>query len=172
MRDVTFSDQELRAIKHERYNHPDPAVQRKMEVLWLKHNGIPHEEIATLADVSRRTVQRYLADFLEGGLDEIRRNHHQGKTSDLDAHKSSLEEYFKEHLPRSVKEAREVIHQRTGVLRGLTQVGKFLHRLNLKPRKVAPIPIPPAKTLEEHVEEQREFLDKELEPALEEARQG
>src|SRR5947207_2893172 len=112
MRDVTFTEEELEAIKDERYYHPDPNVQRKMEVLWLKYNGITHEEIATLADVSRRTVQRYLADFLEGGLDEIRNNRHQGKTSDLDAHKGSLEEYFKQHPPRSLKEAREVIHQR------------------------------------------------------------
>lgn len=172
MRDVKFTEDELRVIKEERYYHPDPNVQRKMEVLWLKHNGITHEEIAILAGVSRRTVQRYLADFLEGGLGEVRRNRHQGKASDLDPHKGSLEEYFKEHPPRCVKEAREVIHQRTGIRRGLTQVREFLHRLNLKPRKVAAIPIPPKKTLEEHVREQKGFLDEELEPALEEARQG
>lgn len=34
------------------------------------------------------------------------------------------------------------------------------------------IPIPPKKTLGEHAEEQQEFLDEELEPALEEARRG
>src|SRR5262245_12221699 len=104
MRDVTFTEDELRAIKHERYHHPDPNVQRKMEVLWLKHNGIVHEEIATLADLSRRTVQRYLSDFLQGGLDEIHRNRHPGKTSELAAHTDSLEEYFRQHPPRSLKE--------------------------------------------------------------------
>jgi Homeodomain-like domain len=71
MRRVTFTEGDLRAIKHERYYHPDPLVQRKMHVLWLKHNSIPHDTIATLAGVSRRTVQRYLSDFLTGGLAEI-----------------------------------------------------------------------------------------------------
>lgn len=172
MRDVTFTEGDLRAIKHERYYHPDPLVQRKLHVLWLKHNGITHDKIATLAGVSRRTVQRYLLDFLTGGLAEIRRNPHRGKTSDLVAHQDGLEAYFKEHPPRSLKEAREVIRQRTGITRGLTQVRKFLHGLNLKPRKVAAIPIPPKKSLKEHVKDQKKFLDEELEPVLKEARQG
>jgi transposase len=172
MRDVTFTEGDLRAIKHERFYHPDPLVQRKMHVLWLKHNGFTHEKIATLAGVSRRTVQRYLLDFLVGGLAEIRRNRHRGKTSDLATHKDGLEAYFQQHPPRSLKEAREVIHQRTGIRRGLTQVRKFLHGLNRIPRKVAAIPIPPKKSLEEHVQDQQQFLDEELEPALKEARQG
>jgi transposase len=172
MRDVTFTESDLQAIQLERYYHPDPQVQRKMEVLWLKHNGITHAQIATLAGVSRRSVQRYLAEFLQGGLAEIRRNRHQGKTSELARHSASLEEYFQQHPPRSLKEARAVIEQRTGIRRGLTQVRHFLHRLNLKPRKVAAIPIPPKKTLEEHVQEQGEFLDEKLEPVLQEARQG
>ena len=118
MRAVTFTETDLQAIKHDRYHHPDPHVQRKMEGLWLKHNGFTHEEIAALAGVSRRSVQRYLDELLQGGLDEIRRNRHRGKTSELAAHKDSLEEYFKQHPPRSLKEAREVILQRTGIRRG------------------------------------------------------
>jgi transposase len=172
MRDVIFTDDDLRTIKQERYDHPDSLVQRKMHVLWLKHNGIPHEQIATLAGVSRRTVQRYLQDFLLGGLAEVRRNRHRGRASDLAAHSDSLEDYFRQHPPRSLREAREVIHQRTGIRRGLTQVRRFLHRLDLKPRKVAAIPIPPKKSLQEHVAGQQEFLDEELRPALKEARQG
>jgi transposase len=172
MRDVTFTEKDLRAIKLDRYYHPDPLVQRKMTVLWLKHHGITHEEIATLAGVSRRSVQRYLAEFLTGGLPEIRRTRPHGKTSDLDEHRTSLEEYFQKHPPRSLKEAREAIRQRTGIQRGLTQVRKFLHRLGLQPRKVVAIPVPPKKTVQEHAKEQKGFLDTELEPVLAAARAG
>jgi transposase len=172
MRAVTFTESDLQAIKHDRYHHPNPHVQRKMEVLWLKHHGFTHEEIATLADLSRRSVQRHLDEFLPGGLDEIRRNRHAGKTSDLAAYQQPLEDYFKEHPPRSLREAQQVIQQRTGIRRGLTQVRHFLHRLNLKPRKMASLPIPPKKTLAEHVTEQGRFLEEELQPALQEARAG
>ena len=33
---IDFSEQDLKTIEHERFNHPIPLVQRRMEVLWLK----------------------------------------------------------------------------------------------------------------------------------------
>ena len=73
MRDFTFSEEIVAAIRHDRYHHPHPRIQRKMEVLWLKSRGLTHAEIATLADVSPRSVQRYLDEFAQGGLERIRR---------------------------------------------------------------------------------------------------
>jgi DNA-binding NarL/FixJ family response regulator len=66
MREFTFSDEDRKAIDDDRYRHPHPHVQRKMEVLWLKSHGLPHQRIADLAGVSLRTVQRYLNQYLEG----------------------------------------------------------------------------------------------------------
>src|SRR3954463_6807307 len=59
MRQISFTAEDLQAIAHDRYHHPHPHVQRKMEVLWLKSHGLPHQQIADLAGLSRRTVQRY-----------------------------------------------------------------------------------------------------------------
>src|SRR6516162_5686712 len=67
MREFTFSVEDLKAIEIDRYHHPHPHVQRKMEALWLKSHGLPHRLIADLAGVSLRTVQRYLDEFQEGG---------------------------------------------------------------------------------------------------------
>ena len=172
MREVTFSEADLELIACERYHYPDPQVQRKMEVLWLLHHGETHERVATLAGVSRSSVHRYLTDYLAGGLDLIRRCAHQGSTSQLDEQQASLEEYFDQHPPRSVKEAQQVIEQRTGIRRGLTQVRHFLRRLGLKPRKASAIPVPPKSTPAEHAKTQAEFLEDQLEPRLEEARAG
>jgi hypothetical protein len=66
MRHFTFSPEVLAAIRHDRYHHAHPRVQQKMEVLWLKSQGCTHEDIARLAAVSRRSVQRYLDEFAEG----------------------------------------------------------------------------------------------------------
>ncbi len=172
MRHITFSADDLRAIALERYHHPDPRVQRKMTVLWLKHQGLPHEDIARLAGVSRRSVQRYLAEFLQGGLPRVRQANWVSPQSALDRHRRSLEEHFRRHPPHSVKQARQVIEQRTGVRRGLTQVRRFLHRLGLSARKVAAVPLPPKSTPEEHGRQQGRFLADELEPLLQEARAG
>ncbi len=172
MRQITFSEADVQAIAHERYHHPDPRVQRHMEILWLKHHGFSHERIATLADCSRSTVQRTLAQYVQGGLELLRQVPVRQPSSALDGHRASLESIFAEHPPRAVKHARHLIEEHTGIRRGLTQVRHFLHRLGLQPRKVAAIPIPPKATLEEHVKTQAEFLEKKLEPRLEEARRG
>jgi hypothetical protein len=59
------------------------------------------------------------------------------------------------------------------VRRGLTQVRSFLKgQLGLRYRKVAAIPVPPKKTIEEHAREQARFLAEKLEPCLKEARAG
>jgi len=169
MREFTFTDGDLKAIDHD----PHPLVQRKMAVLWPKSHGLPHQQIADLAGVSLRTVQRYLDEYLEGGLPLVRRCKWRGPKTVLLQHEQSIQEYFWDHPPRSAKEAAKVIEEQTGVRRGLTQVRAFLKtHLGLGYRKVAAIPVPPKKTIEEHAKEQARFLEEELEPCLEEARAG
>jgi transposase len=169
---LTFTADDLAAIAFERYHHPEPFVQRKMEVLWLKSQGLAHHEIARLAGVGRASVQRYLAQFRQGGLDAIRHYPWRGRRGALDEHRASLEEYFRQHPPRSVKEAQRLIEHRTGIRRGQTQVRRFLGRLGLRPRRVAAVPLPPKATAEDHARTQRQFLEEELEPVLAEARAG
>jgi hypothetical protein len=99
-----------------------------MEVLWLKSQGLTHADIARLAGVAPRSVQRYLDDFEHGGLDRVRRLNWPGKACALDAHRPSLEAYFLEHPPRSAREAQAAIEELTGVRRGLSQVRAFLKK--------------------------------------------
>jgi transposase len=128
MRQFTFSEEVAAEIRRDRYHHPHPRVQRKMEVLWLKSQGLTHADIATLADVSPRSVQRYLDEFEQGGLQRIRQLNWSGKACELDEHQSSLEDYFIEHPPRSAREAREAIERLTGIRRGLSQVRAFMKK--------------------------------------------
>lgn len=128
MRLFTFSQDVLDQIRYDRFHYPHPRVQRKMEVLWLKSKGLTHADIADLADVSPRSVQRYLDEFEQGGLEQLRRVPWQGPQAELDAHHVSLEDHFLQHPPRSTREAQQVIEQLTGVRRGLTQVRAFLKK--------------------------------------------
>src|SRR5260370_18103871 len=105
MREITFSEADVQAIAHDRYHHPQPRVQRHMEILWLKHHGFTHDRIATLASAARSTVQRCLDDYLEGGLERIREIAAKESHSDLDDHHVSLQESFTKHPPPRVKTA-------------------------------------------------------------------
>ena len=176
MHQITFSAEDVQSISQQRYSHPAPSVARHMEILFLKAHahtmGLTHQDIATLADCSLRTVQRTLATYREGGLQKVSQQAQKQSHSVLDEHRSTLEELFTNDPPRSVKVAQAVILEQTGIQRGLTQVRHFLHSLGLKPRKVAAVPIPPKSDLETHVANQKAFLAKELEPKLAQAQQG
>ena len=144
-----------------------------MEVLWLKSLVVPHDRIALYAGVSRRTAQRYLNEYREGGLERLRCCPWHHPESALAEHESSLEEWFREHPPRSAKQSQALIERRTGVRRGLTQVRHFLKdRLGLRWRKTRAIPVHPKETVAEHARDQATFLEEKLEPPLEQARVG
>jgi transposase len=128
MRAFTFSPEVVAEIRHDRYHHPHPRVQRKMEVLWLKSYRLSHAAIADLADVSPRSVQRYLDEFEQGGLVRIRCLRWKGTRSELDDHRQSLEDYFLEHPPHSARQAQATIERLTGIRRGLSQVRAFLKK--------------------------------------------
>jgi transposase len=159
MRRFEFTKEEKHTIARERYHHPDPRVQRRMEILWLKSQGERHERIAQLAGVGRRTVQRVLDLFEAGRLEGVRRFDYKGKTNTLVPHQGALETEFHERPPRTVAEACARIEQLTGVVRRPTQVRLFLRdRLGLRWRKVAAVPVPPKQSVEEHARTQATFL--------------
>ena len=47
------------SLNYERYRHPVPIVQRRMEVLWLKSHGLTHEQIAKLGGISENMMREY-----------------------------------------------------------------------------------------------------------------
>lgn len=172
MRTFSFTEDELQGLAHDRYHHPDPKVQRRMDILWLKYHGLTHDRIAAIAGVARATVQRCLDDYLAGGLDRVRQHSPGGSRSLLEQHRTSLEEHFRQHPPPTVHAAQQVIEQQTGLRRGETQVRRFLQRLGLRPRRVAAIPLPPNTPPDEHTRVQQAFVAEQLEPKLAEARAG
>ena len=52
---LTFTTEEIEQLHYERFHHPHPRVQRKMEALYLKSQGYAHWEIAQLIRVTEPT---------------------------------------------------------------------------------------------------------------------
>jgi transposase len=130
MRHFSFTEEDVQCFQVDRFNHPDPRVQRKMEVLWLKSKRLTHDDIAQFAGVSRRSVQRYLDEYLHGGIEELQTVSWHEPQSELAEHRTTLAKYFEEHPPRSTAEAQAVIEEQTGIRRGLTQVRRFLKKIS------------------------------------------
>lgn len=155
----SFPQAVVEEIAHGRYHHPDPRVQERLEILWLKTKGEPHGRIAELANVSRSTVQRTLRIYAAKGLDGIWSFGWKGQPSALTPHAAAIEATFRQHPPHTAHEAAQRIEELTGVRRKVSRVRKFLKDdLRMKCLKVAPIPVPPKKTVEEHARTQADFL--------------
>ena len=159
MRQFQFTPNVLSEIERDRFQHVDPLVQRRMEILWLKAHGQEHALIAKLAGVSRPTVQRVLDLYEDGHLEAVRTFHWKTRPSALTAHRPLLEAEFAARPPHTVGEACRRIEQLPGVRRGETRVREFLYEtMGLRWRKVAAVPVPPKQTLAEHAAHQADFL--------------
>lgn len=125
---LEYTPEILENLNYERYHHPVPVVQRRMEVLWLKGHDLPHAQIAELAGVSENTMRDYLQLYEEGGLEKLKEVNFYRPESELQAHATSLEEYFQKNPPATIKEAQSEIEQLTGIKRSETQVREFLKK--------------------------------------------
>jgi transposase len=149
MRRFEFTEEEREVIARERFEHPNPRAQRRMEILWLKLHEERHERIAELTGIGRRTVRRVLDAFARGRWEAVRSFGERGRTSSLQPHGEWLEREFR----------CDRIHQLTGVRRRPTQVRSVLReRLGLSWRKVAAVPVFPNKSVEEPTATQAAFL--------------
>jgi len=137
---IEFSEEEKRALDYERYHHPHPHVQRKMEALWLKSQQLPHKDICRFTGISKHTLCTYLQAYKEGGINKLKEINFYKPTSVLSLHAETIETYFREHPPASIKEARAKIYELTGITRSPTQVRQFLTSLGMRPRKVGMMP--------------------------------
>ncbi len=166
MAKIEFSTEEKEALDYERYHHPHPRVRRKMEALWLKSQGLKHQEICRLASLSNSTLCRYLKEYRDGDLEKLKEINFYKPESEMAQHTSQIKAYFREHPPATIKEAMAKIEALTGIKRSEPQVEKFLKSIGMKCRKVGMLP---AKA---DPDKQAEFKQEKLDPALEEAQAG
>ena len=139
---ITITQKDKIELLYQRYNHPHPHVQKKMEALYLKslEKELSHELIAEIAGISQNTMLSYFRDYQMGGIEKLKEINFYRPQSKLVEHKQTIEQYFLDHLPATLSEASAKIEQLTGIKRGLTQIGKYLKSIGMNLRKVGSIP--------------------------------
>lgn len=164
--ELTFTTEECNALNELRYSHPHPIVQRRAETLWLASFGLPRNLTAQIAGVCENTMRDYFALYQAEGIEGLKKLNSYRPESELQLHAESLEAHFRAHPVATVKEAQAEIEQLTGIKRSETQVRHFITNLGMRCRKIGMLP---AKA---DPDKQAEFLEKEIEPRLEEAKEG
>jgi DNA-binding NarL/FixJ family response regulator len=57
---IEFMEEAIAKLRYERFHHPHPRVERKMETLLLKSDGLPHKQITRIVGISENTLRDYL----------------------------------------------------------------------------------------------------------------
>jgi transposase len=163
---IEFTQAEIDQLHEQRTTHPHPRVRQRMEVLYLKALKLPHQEIYRITRISPKTLRGYLHLYQQGGIEALKQLNFYQPQSELQAHETTIRQAFEGKPPATVKEARAKIKELTGLQRSLSQIRAFMKKIGLKLRKVGQIP---AKA---DPDKQKAFLDEELTPRLEAAKQG
>ena len=125
---LEFTPEQIDELRYQRYNHLAPLVQRRMETLLLKAYKLPHQQIEEIVGVSGNTIREYFAQYQEGGIEKLKEIHYYQPESELKEHIVSLEAYFREHPPATIKQAQHEVEIITGVHRSETQIREFLKK--------------------------------------------
>jgi len=138
--DSIFSAVDIERLFEERFLHPHPMVQKRLEALYLSSQGMKHKDIALLLRISPVSISNWLRVYKESGLEGVKALNYRKKWGELSAHQPTLEEYFKQHPPRTVQEAIRVIKKITGLDRKYNSVYRFLKITGLSYRKSGIVP--------------------------------
>jgi hypothetical protein len=137
---LSFTEEAIKELDYQRYHHPHPRVQKKMEVVLLKAKGVSNEQIAHCVGICQNTVRSYLREYEQGGIETLKQVRFRQPQSELQGHKTTLEAHFQEHPPTSIAQATHVIEELTGIKRSEVQVGIFLKKMGMKRLKTYAIP--------------------------------
>ena len=128
MHRMTFTADEIDQLRKERFTHPHPRVRRKMEVLFLKSQGISHQKIGEMVGIAQDTLREYLEQYESGGIEALKVLRFRKPASPLEEYRGIIEKDFKKNPPATLNEAASRVENLTGIKRSSKQIGRFLKK--------------------------------------------
>jgi transposase len=163
---LNISPADIELAKYERIENPIETSRKRMDALYWTSQGFGRQETAELSVVHRNSVKSYVRLCNEGGLCALRRFNYKGFDSVLTGQRVTLEAFFREHPPRTAKEAVVKVKELTGTKMSQSEMRRFMHKMGMKPLKTGHVP---AKA---DPEAQALFLEDKLMPLLLKAKAG
>ena len=166
--ELHLREDEIRHLNYQRFHYPCPRVQKRLHAVYLKatQNKMSNSKIGELVDLHCNSVSAFIRIYRSSGIEGLYFNDHYSPGSELDSHSSSILESLSQTPVCSINQAILRIEELTGIRRKPTQVRAFLHKHGFKYRKMGSIPgkVDP--------EQQKQFLERDLHPVIEQAKQG
>jgi transposase len=140
MMKMTVTEAEIAAWRHGRFHHPDPRVQRRMEALYWRSQGVPNRDILRWCGIAKASFHRYLTAYGTGGIEQLKPREPRPLCRALHQYRRPLAADFQQRPPATVAEAAARLEALAGIARKPTQVRQFLQALGMQPRTVGLIP--------------------------------
>lgn len=115
-------------------------IRQKSHVILLRSKGHTYVEIVELCGISQETIAQYTKGFKDRGIAFLKELKWKGQPCELDKYIDVIKKELDENPPRTISEARDIIHELTGIARCPTQVRIFLKKIGFKFLKTGSIP--------------------------------
>lgn len=159
---IDFTEKAIDELYRQFMEHPSGPIKKKLHVVYLKAQGLAHNEIERIARTSADSVTRHLKEYAEGGLDALGVSRTHRPVSSLQPYQKQIKSHFLNQPPHTLSEASHEIEKLTGIKLAPSACRDFMRKqLGMKFRKMGVIP---AKA---DPKKQSKFLIDELEPLLE-----
>lgn len=157
---LNISEADIITAKYERISNPIATIRKRMDAIFWVSQGYQRQEAAEISGVHRNSVKNYVKLYNSGGLEALKTFEYKGFDSVLMRQRITLEAYFREHPPRTAKEAAAKIEELTGTSMSVAEVRRFMHKIGMKPLKTGHVP---AKA---DPDKQQSFLNDTLMPLI------
>lgn len=137
---IAFSQEDIDTLFRERYTYPHPRVQKRLEAMYLKSQGVSHGDIVRLVKISYVSLAQWIRLYREEGIAALKILRYKGRGASLAPHQGAIEEYLQKNPPTSVRDACAKIEQLTGIRRSVTPVRNFLTSIGMSFRKTGNVP--------------------------------
>lgn len=161
-----ISDADIALANYERIHNPIESIRKRMDAIYWTSQQYGRTEVATISSVHRNSVRNYVKQYNAGGLEALFRFDYKGFDSVLAGQRVTLVAYFREHPPRTAREAVAKVEQLTGTKLSQSEMRRVMHEMGMKPLKTGHVPAKadPVK--------QQIFLEEKLSPLLSMAKAG
>jgi transposase len=90
IKEIIFTDEQIKELRKEKEQNPLPYVRRRCEVVLLKSQGFKNKEIERIAGVTHGTVTNYLKLYRNGQIDALKTSGYKGQPSKLHAYTNPI----------------------------------------------------------------------------------
>lgn len=140
--------------------------RRKFLALKMRNAGAPLEMISATLKVTVRSVSNYIAEYREGGLQASMEDRAYCPMSAVEPYIEEIEDSFRMTPVGCSRQARRRISEIADMQFSLSQTRRIMKRLGMRYRMAGQVPG------KANPDEQLEFLNKQLQPRLDEANEG